>query len=75
MNMHAKFILPEAVTSSVTAPTRSYWLTPLSKRLAFWLKTCVDRYAAATAYEHLSRLSDAELKHPGLSRDILGRDL
>ena len=75
MNMHAKFILPEAVTYGATAPTRSYWPTLLAKGLGFWLKTCADRYSAATAHEHLSLLSDTELNHRGLSRDILARDL
>jgi hypothetical protein len=39
------------------------------------VRDCADHYAAAAAYEHLSRLSDAELKHRGLSRGILVRDL
>ena len=56
------------------APTRS-WFAWLAAGLARWLHDCADRYAAAAAYEDLSRLSDAELKHRGLSRDILARDL
>jgi hypothetical protein len=43
--------------------------------LAARVKRCADHYASATAYEELSRLSDAELKHRGLTRDILARDL
>jgi hypothetical protein len=39
------------------------------------MKNCADNYAAATAYDSLSRLSDTQLKHRGLSRDILARDL
>jgi hypothetical protein len=33
-----------------------------------------DFYAAATLYDELSRLSDAELNRRGLSRDTLARD-
>jgi hypothetical protein len=44
-------------------------------KLATWLKDCVDNYPAAVAYEELSRLSDMQLRHRGLSRDILARDL
>ena len=40
-----------------------------------WLKGCAEAYAAAAAYEDLSRLSDTELQHRGLSRDVLARDL
>jgi hypothetical protein len=44
-------------------------------RLVGWLKARADDYAAAAAYENLSRLSDAELRHRSLSRDVLARDL
>ena len=44
-------------------------------RIAAWVKACADCHEAETAYEHLSRLSDAELKRRGLSRDIFARDL
>jgi len=47
----------------------------LYQSLARWLKTCADHYAAAAAYDDLSRLSDVELGHRGLSRDVLARDL
>ncbi len=56
------------------APSRS-WLQSLCSRLAQWLRDCAERYAAAAAFENLSRLSDTQLKHRGLSRDILARDL
>ena len=73
--MHESFAPYETiVTSGPSAPTR-----PLSRgllqRIAAWVKSCADHYAAATAYEELSRLSDAELKRRGLSRDILVRDV
>lgn len=71
--MHESFALPEA-TSSATEPTRS-WPLLVPAKLARWLKDCADHYAAAVAYEELSRLSDTQLRHRGLSRDILARDL
>jgi hypothetical protein len=43
--------------------------------MAAWLATCADYHAAAGMYEELSRLSDAELKRRGLSRDTLARDV
>jgi hypothetical protein len=39
-----------------------------------WLNACADYYAAAAIYEQLSKLSDAELRRRGLSRDTLVRD-
>jgi hypothetical protein len=47
----------------------------LATTLVAWAKDCADYHAAAAAYDHLSRLSDTELKHRGLSRDIVARDL
>jgi len=44
-------------------------------KLIAWITTCADHYAAASAYDELSRLSDTQLQHRGLSRDILARDL
>ena len=63
-----------AGASGTTAPARSK-LFSLCAGIATWLKDCADNYAAAIAYENLSRLSDTELKHRGLSRDVLSRDL
>jgi hypothetical protein len=63
-----------AEASGATAPAR-FRLGSLCAAVATWLKDCADKYAAATAYENLSRLSDKELEHRGLSRDVLSRDL
>jgi hypothetical protein len=45
--------------------------------MARWIADCIgvmaDHYAAAAKYEQLSRLSDAELKQRGLSREALAR--
>jgi hypothetical protein len=72
MNMHERFALSQEFA---TAPTWPRWLGSMPAKLGAWMKDCADHYAAATAYEYLSRLSDAELKHRGLGRDILARDL
>ena len=71
--MHESFELSEA-TSSATEPARP-WLLLVPAKLATWLKDCIDHYAAAVAYEELSRLSDTQLRYRALSRDILARDL
>jgi hypothetical protein len=44
-------------------------------RASEWVTTCADYYAAASTYEQLSRLSDAELQRRRLSRDNLARDV
>src|SRR5262245_58150821 len=63
---------PVAIPQSTEARSR---LRTLYAKLVKWLKGCAEAYAAAAAYENLSRLSDAELRHRGLSRDVLARDL
>jgi hypothetical protein len=75
MNMHERFATAEVMRSRAGTPLRLSWLGLLRARLASWMKTCADHYAAAAAYDDLSRLSDTQLKHRGLSRDILARDL
>ena len=77
MNMHESFTFtqPVVLPSSRTAPARSSRLKLLRMRLVAWLKKCADDYSDAVVYENLSRLSDAELKHRELSRDMLARDV
>jgi hypothetical protein len=74
MNMHEKFAVSEMVSAARLRPQPSPW-RGLCHRLATWVKYCADRYAAAAAYEELSRLSDAELRRRSLTRDVLARDL
>jgi len=62
-------------TGSTTTVRAGSRLSQLRASLVKWLRECADAYAAATAYENLSRLSDRELARRGLSRDILARDL
>ena len=49
------------------------WIKSIGGRIATWADTCADYYAAATMYEQLSALSDAELSRRGLSRATLAR--
>jgi len=51
------------------------WARGRFAKMAAWLATCTNYHAAAGMYEELSRLSDAELKRRGLSRDTLARDV
>lgn len=75
MNTHARLAAAELMVSGAGAPSRPSWLRLLRVRLASWVSTCADCYAAAAAYDDLSRLSDTQLEHRGLSRDILARDV
>ena len=50
-------------------------VSALATRVAGWLATAADYYSAATIYEQLSKLSDAELHRLGFSRVTLGWDI
>ena len=77
MNMHESFTFtqPVVLPSSTTAPPRFRRLKLLRRWLVARFKKCADDYSDAIVYENLSRLSDAELKHRDLSRDIIARDV
>ena len=77
MNMHESFTFtqPLVLPSSRAALPRFSRLNLWRIRLVAWLKRCTDDYSDAIVYENLTRLSDAELKHRDLSRDIIARDL
>jgi len=47
----------------------------LGARILAFLTTCADSYAAATLYQELSRLSDAELERRGIPRGELHRHI
>ena len=74
---------PSAETISEVEPAASRsaggWLATLissmAKRIVAYIDLMADFYAAATTYEQLYRLSDAELRRRGLSRDTLARDV
>ena len=75
MNMHERFAPLEEPTSIARAPRPAAWLASVGATLSARAKKWADHWAAAAAYDDLSRLSDTQLKHRGLSRDILARDL
>jgi hypothetical protein len=50
-------------------------MASIGRRIAHLIDTAADYCAAASIYEQLSRLSDAELNRRGLSRDTLARDI
>ena len=56
--------------SGLTARVRS-----MVKWIGDSIDTMMEYYAAATMYEQLSKLSDAELRRRGLSRHSLARDV
>lgn len=74
MNTQEIVASTEEMMSPATMAIRPPW--PIWRAsLAAWLNRCADQWAAAVAYEELSRLSDAQLEHRGLRRDTLARDL
>jgi hypothetical protein len=56
------------------APLRD-WIRRAGLRLGTWVEAYAAAAEAAALYEHLSRLSDAELHRRGLSRSTLARDV
>jgi hypothetical protein len=57
-----------------TSPLRD-WIRQVGQRLEIWVEAYAAASATAALYEHLSRLSDAELHRRGLSRSTLARDV
>ena len=50
------------------AKALSGWIKSVGVRLATWMETRADHWAAAVMYQQVSALSDAELTQRGLSR-------
>jgi hypothetical protein len=73
--MATKYLSGAHVTEGEMARLPSDWLGSAWSRLAAWLDTCADHWAAAAMYQQLSALSDAELARRGLSRATLAHDL
>jgi len=65
----------EAMARNTGAPSLLKAITSIGRWIADRINTTADRWAAANIYGQLSRLSDAELKRRGLSRDTLARDV
>ena len=53
-------------------PSLIFCLAVCKVYLVAWFETCADYYRAASFYEQLSHLSDAEFQHHGLRRSTLG---
>jgi hypothetical protein len=75
------FASPAGVAAELSAPQfpiRRYARTIMA-RVATWVATWAtaraNAIAAAAVYEHLSKLSDAELHRRGLSRSTLACDV
>jgi len=60
--------------SHATAPFAD-WIRQAGQRLGIWLEASIAAAETAALYEHLSRLSDAELHRRGLSRSTLAGDV
>ena len=65
----------DAVSPSETAASLSSSIKSLARFFIAWVNACADYYAAASMYEQLSKLSNAELHRRGLSRDTLAREV
>jgi hypothetical protein len=59
----------------IATTTLRDWIRQAGQRLATWADAHAAAAGAAALYEHLSRLSDAELHRRGLSRSTLTRDV
>ena len=71
---HSGTALADALAAR-TSTTAVATLLTIAARVAEWIERAADYWAAAALYEHLSRLSDAELHRRGLSRTKLARDV
>ena len=68
---------PVGVAAELSAPQfpiRRY-ARMIVARVTTWATARADAIAAAAVYEHLSKLSDAELHRRGLSRSTLACDV
>ena len=61
-------------TAAVEVTERSAFASTWSC-LAAWVTACGEAYVASALYEDLSRLSDVQLRHRGLSRENLAREV
>lgn len=75
MNTHEQISSANASAPGELVASLSNWIRSIGGRIATWVDTCADYYAAAAMYEQLSALSDAELMRRGLSRATLARDV
>jgi len=73
--MQANILSSEEIAQTIQVPAQFPRPRSLLTIVVVWIRNCADHYAAAAAYDNLSPLSDTQLQHRGLSRDILARDL
>jgi hypothetical protein len=71
----ARFSRSETAPAFLPRPSLATRLHALKAHAIAWLVTYARAQGAAAVYRELSRLSDAELRHRGLSRDTLARDV
>ena len=75
MTVHDRLLPSQAIRPNASHSPFFGLRSSLRRRIADWIRTAADYYAAATIYEQLARLSDAELHRLGLSRATLARDI
>jgi len=62
-----------AVSPNSGGPPLAIRILSIARLIGDCIKVMAEHYTAAAKYEELSRLSDAELKRRGLSRENLAR--
>jgi Mn-containing catalase len=72
---NAESLLDAAPAESRGARRLADRISSMAKRISDYIEDIADYYAAATVYEQLSRLSDAELHRRCLSRADLAREV
>ena len=75
MTMHDRLLPAQTGPRPASAFPLAGGISSAGRRIADWLATTADYYAAAAIYEQLSGLSDAELQRRGLSRATLAWDI
>jgi hypothetical protein len=66
-------VLDHQPATDVLRKTLRSSLVAMAKSIGVWLDARADAWAAAALYDELRRLSDAELRRRGLSRDMISR--
>ena len=75
MTTHDQILSATEFATGKTGASLTSWIGAVAQRVAIWIDTCADYYAAAAMYEQLSRLSDAELARRGPSPPTLAHDV
>jgi hypothetical protein len=75
MAVHQHIATPDAAPAEGLGARLGDALASLLSKIRAAAETCADYCAAATMYEQLSALSDAELARRGLSRATLAQDV